>query len=194
MPIENNFIVCPNDCDTPLAVAVENVDPSCPPAPTLAEIDTLLLMHPTLGVPPTDWAVAGAGGWADVIDNSDLTDVKIKQLSVIGTIAAPERPEIIMPAQTKIQGVGTYSARFEVRSLSDGIYDYLQKLQCGGVKPNIWYTSLGGYMYGQNDGIETTSITVNFIKESGEEAYDYAEILIEWRSKTDPLRIDNPLA
>ena len=194
MPLVNEFIVCPNDCDTPLAIAVETIDPSCPPAPTQSEIDTLLLMHPTIGVAPADWTVAGAGGWADVIDNSDLTDVKVKQFSVIGSVAEPERTEVEMPSQTTVSVIATYTATFQLRSLPDNIYLYLQKLQCSNIKPTIWYTSLGGYMYGSEGGIQTTSITVNFTKEAGAEAYDGANIIITWRAQTDPVRIDNPLA
>jgi hypothetical protein len=192
MPLINNFIVCADDCDTPLAIVVEDIDPTCPPAPLLAEIDTLLLMHPTLGAPPADWTVTA--DWATAIDNADITDGKIKQLSVIGSIPAAERPEVTMPSQTIIYREGTYTATFQVRSLPKGVYDYLQKLQCGRIKPKFWYTSLGGYMYGTSNGIQSNSIQVNFIKEAGAEAYDSAEIVLQWKAETDPLRIDNPLA
>jgi hypothetical protein len=150
------------------------------------------MMHPTLGTPPTDWTATA--DWATAIDNSDLTDVNVKQLSVIGSIPEPERPEIIMPAQTIIYREGTYTATFQVRSLPDGVYEYLQKLQCGRIKPKFWYTSLGGYMYGSPEGIQSSSIQVNFIKETGTEAYDSANIVLQWKAETEPLRIDNPLA
>lgn len=196
MPITNVFsIVCPADCNAAGTFGtIEVIDPECPPLPDRSEINELLLMHPTLGVGPVDWTDAGAGGWSVVIDNADATDVKVKQLPVIGTKPDETRSEITMTNLTKIDGVGTYQIELRVKSLPDLTYDFLRGFQCGNIKPIIWFTDLGGHMFGKNEGIQTSKFTVRFPKESGEDAYDEAVITAQWIAQTDPDRITNPLA
>lgn len=196
MPITNDFsIVCPEDCNTAGTFGtIEDVDPECPPQPNRSEINYLYLMHPTLGVGPVDWTVAGVGGWADAIDNADAGDTKVKEIPVIGTKPEETRTEIVMTNLTKLDGVGTYQVELRVKSLPLQTYNFLRGFQCGTIKPKIWYTDLGGFMYGKNEGIQTSKFTVRFPHEAGEDAYTEAIIRAEWLAQTDPDRIDNPLA
>lgn len=196
MPITNVFsIVCPTDCNTAGTFGtIEDIDPECPPQPNRSEINYLYLMHPTLGIGPTDWEVAGVGGWADVLDNADAGDNKVKSLPVIGTKPEETRPEIIMTNLTKLDGVGTYQLQLRVKSLPNLTYDFLRRFQCGTIKPIIWYSDLGGFMYGENSGIQTSRFTVRFPHESGEDAYTEAIITAEFLAQTDPDRITDPLA
>lgn len=180
-------------CATGNLGAIEELDPKCPKKIDRSEINYLLLMHPTLGVPPTDWTVAGAGGWADVIDNTDATDVKVKRLYCIGDKPAETRADIPSADGIVIKGEGTYTLNITLPDLPDNLYDYLRKVQCGKVVPTVWYEDRGGNMFGANDGIETNSIVVNFIKDRGDDAYNRAELIITFVADTDPDRIVSPL-
>ena len=180
-------------CATGNLGAIEELDPKCPLKIDRSEINYLLLMHPTLGVAPTDWAVAGAGGWADVIDNTDATDVKVKRIPVIGDKPAETRADIQSTDGVILKGEGTYTLNITIVDLPPLLYDYLRKVQCGKVIPIVWYEDRGGNMFGQNDGIQTNSVVVNFIKDRGDDAYNRAELIITFTADTDPDRIDSPL-
>lgn len=180
-------------CATGNLGAIENLDPACPQKITRSEINYLLLAHPTLGVPPVDWTIAGVGGWGDAIDNTDATDVNVKRIPVIGDKPAETRADIQSTDGVILKGEGTYTLNVTIPDLPTQLYDYLRKVQCGKVIPIFWYEDRGGDMFGQNDGIQANSVVVNFVKDRGDDAYNRAELIITWVADTDPDRIVSPL-
>lgn len=195
MSLENIFSIdCSTlDCGAGNLGAIENFDPNCAQKLIKSEIGHILLMHPTLGVAPTDWTVEGAGGWADVLDNTDSSDVKVKRIPCIGDKPAEERPEITGTNGVTFDGKGTYTLNITLIDIPDQLYDYMRKVQCGKILPIIWYEDNDGNMYGQNDGIVTTKFTPNFIHDRGQDSYVRIDITIQFIAQTDPDRITSPL-
>ena len=194
MSTGNDFnITCPEDCVVNPFTAVETIDKDCQPLPSQAEITDIILGHPEDAVPPADWTVAGAGGWADVIDNASAGGIKLKRFLVSGSIGEPERTAIEMSAFRKVNGVATYTIEAIFKSIPPLTYDFLRALQCGVLKPKLWYIDAGGKMYGKNDGIETSDVSVVFPHELGKDSYSFATLRLSWEAQTDPDRIDSPI-
>lgn len=193
MAIDNVFsIVCDTvECATGNLGAIEEIDPNCPPEQTLSEINFLEWMHPTLGVAPTDWSLLL--DWTTVIDNTDATDVKVKRMPVIGDKPVEERVDIQQTGGRVTKGQGTYTLNITMPYVTPLLRDYLRKLQCNKMLPVIWYEDRGGNMYGQNDGIQTSTFEVSFPQDRGDDAYNRAELIIKWKAQTDPDRIESPL-
>lgn len=188
----NEFgIVCPEDCDSTDFGAIEVINPNCPPKPKQSEITDIFLMHPTEGIGPADWNLAP--DWAAVIDNADATNTKVKQLSVIGSKPAPDRPEILLPRFKLIKGDATYTIEASIPSLPDLTYDFLRKFQCGSTQIKFWYRDAGGFMYGRQEAIESSNVEVEFIHETGKDSYTAATMTITWEAVTDPQRIVSPV-
>lgn len=196
MATDNTFgITCPEDCvTTDVFVEIETVNPDCPPPPKQSEITDLFLMHPTKGIAPADWTLAaGVGNWNDVIDNADITETKVKRLTVSGTIAEPDRTEVEMTNFKTFFGKGTYTLEATIKSLPDKLRDFLRKFQCGTIAPVFWYKDAGGFMYGANEGICSLSAIPTFPHEAGRDSYTSAILRITWEAQTDPERIDSPI-
>ncbi len=193
MAQDNIFsVVCPTDC-TSTWIGIEDLDPSCGAGLARSEVNFLYLMHPTLGVGPSDWTDASA--WAAVIDNSDATGVKVKALPVVGNVPAEERPDIPLSNGFIAKGEGTFTLTAKIQPLTPDLYDFLRAFQCPGTPPpKFWFTDRGGNMFGKDvEGIQAKSITVNFILEEGDESYEYANIILTWDAQTFPDRIVSPI-
>ena len=159
----------------------------------LSQLESLILQHPVDGTPIDNWG-ASMTALDFQIDNADATDVKQKQIFGVGSVPEPTIDEIETNGfqMTKIKGV--YAISFRLYTFDAVTYDYLRKLQCGTVKPKIYYTTEGGYIYGKNGGIDTTKFQVELIQEEGSSAVEYFQFNIEFNSKTAPDRYLNPLA
>lgn len=196
MPIDNIFsITCPTTCPTsvPFTSAIEEVDVNCQVAPTKSEIYKLLLQDATNGAGVVDWTVPA--DWATAIDNTDITGTKVRELLGIGSIDAPERTVIEMAGHRDKTVTSLYTLTFKVTSLTPQLRSFLRKLQCDNNDPKFWYITVGGNMYGKDEtGIQSSNITVDFILEAGRDAYEYANITLQWYAQIDPDVITSPIS
>lgn len=145
---------------------------------------------------PADMATGS--NWTGLIDNTDSTGDLMKYLVGKGSVTTPEDTIITVARDQEVITDRVYTLNFETTELSDtATYDFLRTLQCGSLKPNIYYASIGGFLYGKkgttDDGIVINSIAVSMPKEVGKEAVDKATLVIKWSSTTDPDRVVNPL-
>jgi hypothetical protein len=188
MATNNIFsITCPTTCPTPVPFtsAIEEVDVNCQIAPLKSEVYTLLLQDATLGAGVADWT--DLADWGTAIDNADTGGTKVRQLLGVGNVAAPERTVVEMAGHRDKNVVSLYTLVFKVTSLTPQLRDFLRKFQCDTNDPKFWYATVGGIMYGKDvTGIQSSNITVDFVLESGRDAYEYANITLQWQAQTDP--------
>lgn len=190
----NTFAIsCPTDCTTGLTLPILP-ETYCQLTPKRSEIDLLVFKGADAG--PAD--MSSGSNWTGLIDNTDATGDLMKYLIGKGSVAAPETTITTVARDQEVVTDNVYTLTYEVYELSDtATYAFLRTLQCGSLKPNIYYGRKGGFLYGKqgttDDGIEINSITVAMPKEAGKEAIDKAILTIKWSATTDPDRVVNPL-
>ena len=140
-------------------------------------------------VKPTDWT--NPAEWAQHLSQSDPG--KIRKLTGIGNLPAPEQETVTISKRRKAFGMRTYTLTHEIDEFNLMNYEWARELQCGGTK-HIWPATIGGFMYGGENGIKVTVIPPNMPLESGENVYKKIQIQFEWTAKYDPPIIANPLA
>ncbi len=183
------------DCTSPLGAADAQLQ-DCPSNITRAEVNSLIIWHPTLGTDITNWPATGETGLVALdfdIDNTDATDVKQKQFFGVGTVSEPEESAVPLNDGQEFVLNRKYSLVFTLWDIPAATYDYLRKIQCGVVKPKFVYSDRANYLYGIDGGIAASKWTVAFIKNTGDDAVNNAQITITWDSSVDPDRVISPL-
>lgn len=138
---------------------------------------------------PVDWTVAGAGGWADVLDQS-VAD-KVRHLIVSGDKPDTENTDVTFSKfRTKtVQRRHTVNA--DIDDISDENYTFMLNLQCGATF-RMWYATYGGKLYGGATGI-LCDVNANYALERGQDSRALIKLNLTWDRKFDPPRIANPL-
>jgi hypothetical protein len=189
-------ITCPDNCST-ATISVLPADVSCQLGTSQSEVDMVIFQEDTV-TGPTD--MSAAADWATLINNTDATGTKMKYLIGSGSVAEPEDTVVTVARGQEILTSRTYTMTFTVFDIStQQVYDFCRKIQCGGVKPKIFFTDLDNLLYGKvvstgpDSGIELSSIKVSMPKDAGKEGLNKAVFVFKWLAKTDPDRVANPL-
>lgn len=196
--MDNIFsIVDPATCDADALTLPALPEELCQLTAKRAEIDLLIFKGTAAG--PT--SMASGSDWTGKIDNTDATGAAMKYLIGRGSVADPEDTIFAAARDKEIVTDRVFTLLFEVTDISEAeVYDYLRTLQTGVYLPNIYYQSLGGFLYGKvntggtDDGIKIKSCKVRFPKETGKEATDRAFIEIKFSALVDPDRVVSPLS
>jgi len=162
-----------------------------------SEVNSLVWWHPTggsTGTPTniTNWGATLATSDFD-IDNADATDVKQKRIFGVGDMPSPEFSSVTVNNFNTVDIAGTWTLNFDIYDVGSSSYDYLRKLECSKVKPQFVFTTVGGKIYGDADGITPTQFRLSPVLERGEESIEKWVLTITWKSQTAPDRYDNPL-
>lgn len=157
-----------------------------------SEVNSVIFWHPTLGTAPTNWGPTIAALDFN-IDNADATDVKQKQIFVTGSVPEATDTEVTLNGFQTVTLSRTHTMTVNLYTFGDATYDYLRKIQCGKVKPQFVFTTMGGKLFGKDGGITPSKINANFVLNEGEESFETWTIVFEWKSLTAPDRLDNPL-
>jgi hypothetical protein len=146
----------------------------------------------------TDWE--SAVEWAGRIDNAATgatalptlpTKAKIRQLFGIGSLDAPDRPEIEISRRRKVFGDPEFSLTFQVDDTGDVNWnDFMLGLPSGGQVYSIWFGT-EARLFGGDTGITATMTANPLIPESKDELMKIV-ITITWTG-TIPSVTDNPL-
>ena len=183
------------DCTSALGAAADQLQ-DCPKNITRAEVNTIILQHPTLGTAITNWPATGETGLLITdfdIDNTDVLDVSQKQFFGVGTVSEPEESAVpLNDGQEHILN-RKYTLVFTMWDIPAATYDYLRQIQCGVVKPKFTYGDRANYLYGIDGGLVASKWTVAFPKNTGDDAVNNAQITVTWDAKTDPDRVISPL-
>lgn len=186
--VDCDTIQCPDGPLGALSVQTENCNDV-----NLSEVNSIIWIHPTLGL--------GIDNWGSVltpadfnIDNSDTTDAAQKQIFVTGGVAEPEETEVTLNGFQTVTLNKTFTLSAEFYSDgSEETYNYLRKLECNKVKPNFWFTTMGGKIFGRDGGITPSKFSLSKVLEQGEESVEKWVINIQWKALTSPDRYDYPL-
>ncbi|TXH47173.1 MAG: hypothetical protein E6Q97_27840 [Desulfurellales bacterium] len=161
---------------------------TCNPQLLQAQISVIYLAND--GYPLTNWE--DPAEWASRINNSSADANAIRELIVIGSIAAPSQTEKKISGGRKIFSPAEYTLTGRIDDNSDTNYDFMRGTGCNR-QYRMWYGTLGAKLYGGNTGI-----LVNFRgwEEIVEDDLEYATLNFEvkWTSRLSPLRITNPIA
>jgi hypothetical protein len=178
-------LVCPTDCTSELPVVEFS---TCNPQLLQAQISVIYLAND--GYPLTNWE--DPAEWASRIDNDSTDANAIRELIVIGSIAAPSQTEKKISGGRKVFTIPERTLTGRIDDNSDTNYDFARGTGCNR-QYRTWYGTLGAKLYGGNTGI-----LANFRawEEIVEDELEYATINFEikWSSKFAPLRITNPIA
>lgn len=138
--------------------------------------------------------------WATRIDNAStglsalpaspsLAD--IRQLFGIGSLTAPDRPEVEISRKRKVYGEPDFTLTFAVDDTSNTNWNnFMGGLPTGGQVYSVWFAT-EDRIFGGNDGITATVIANPEIPESAEELQKII-LTVTWKG-TIPEVADNPL-
>lgn len=186
--IDCDLITCPGGS----LGAMGAMDISCDPNLNQSEINSLILVHPTLGTPITNWGASLVIG-DFTIDNADATNVDQKRVFGQGDMPASEVVTVITNNFNENVLTRKYTLNFSVYDINAVTYDYFRKLQCSTVKPLLYFTTVAQKIKGKDGGIVLTSFKVDTPLERGPESVERIDIIATWEAKTSPDSYDSPL-
>lgn len=138
--------------------------------------------------------------WATRIDNASTgltalpnspSKADIRQLFGIGSLTAPDRPEVEISRKRKVYGEPDFTLTFAVDDTSDTNWNnFMGGLPTGGQVYSVWFGT-EDRIFGGNDGITATIIANPEIPESAEELQKII-LTVTWKG-TIPEVANNPL-
>lgn len=183
------------DCDAQICAAALGEATTqvqdCPANINQSEVDSVILVHPTLGTLITNFGPTLAAIDFD-ISNEDPTDVSQKRFFGIGSVPANEVQEVLLNNFQNYQLDKTFTLTMDIFDISPDTYDYFRRIQCGKVKPLIYYTTVADKIYGSAVGISPIKFAVTTPLDSGEGSLEKITIEVSWKAKTSPDRYDMP--
>jgi len=192
----NADYLCPTcaECDE-LEVPDFSFNDNCDPEQNESEICDILF---TIEDPenagealggPTDWTLAP--DWATAIDNTGTGTVR--RLTVLGDLPEPEQEIRIASKRRKVMGPKNFTLNGTIDDVTDANYDAARILECGGVV-RMWYATIGGKLYGGQEGIKASITKANMPLDRGQNTFERIELQFQWEHSCHPPRTDNPLA
>lgn len=186
---------CPTDCST---VDLPTVDfPSCVEAiyEELSEICGIYIVGESSTTPgepqvkPGDWTTLAA--WEAVLGQTG-TD-KIRYLVGMGDLPEPEQTVRTLSKKRKKLGNKIFTLNFDVDDINDTNREFIRAMECGKTV-FLWFETLGGALYGGENGIKADVVAANLPLDRGPDSYARGVLQFEWESTCHPLRVDNPMA
>ena len=179
------------DCDTAILGAATTITSKCLET-DLSQIGGVMLWHDTLAPNPTNWGNAMVVG-DFVIDNENALDTTLKRFPIVGSSPKPDYTKITTFGFKTVTTLKKRTVTFKLYHVDSVTYDYLRRLECGKVRPNVLFETEGGYILGKDGGIQYDDFELDPVWEEGEDAVEYWECVITFNSKNAPDRVPNPL-
>ena len=177
--------VCATDCTTTLPVVSFS---ECAPVLLQAQVSDVYLAND--GYPLTDWR--DPAEWAARLSNDSTDANAIRHMTVIASIADPTVTEKKISHRRIVYSPQEFTITGNIDDNSDTNYDFMRATGCNR-QYRMWYATLGGKLYGDNNGILTNLRMWEVIVEDDNE-YAVLRLQLKWKSQFAPPRIDNPLA
>jgi len=179
-------IVCPTTCE---AVLPSFKFDECNPEINNSQISKIYF-KPRNAPPfadvsdPTEWA-------ARLGNDSTEEDHDIRVLTGIGSLPKPTPAVANISLRRKRTTNRAYALTFRVDETNQANHDGMRQLQCGG-DYTIWYETIGGLLFGGNEGIDA-NIDVGGNHGEGDDDIINHEYLFDWNNLHDPERVKSPL-
>lgn len=182
----NNDPVCPTDCSV-VTPAVDFSD--CNPSINAAQIKNIYVTNP--GYPLANWE--DPSEWAARVSNSSSTVSAIRRYTVIGSKPRPTSTIKKISHDRSIAGTKQHVLNIKIDETNDMNYENIVRAsECGGQR-QMWYETMGGKLYGGNEGIPSSIVIDDVIVEDLEDIERF-EGEITWSAKFHPERISSPIA
>lgn len=156
---------------------------TCPVSPPLSQI-VKVFAAPNGAYLPADWE--SQANFFAAIDNADITDAYIKSIVGKGSL--------------QIQDIGTTTGRTyqmicrriftleHVAPVSQLMYDFSRVLERNWTGFRIWYLTLGGYLYGGQNGIQVHHTGATLAKEAEADSHEETTMRFVWYADGSPDR------
>lgn len=190
-----SLISCPADCATDNVWPAIPVEQDCPSyAQTLSQVSDLIIIPDGAADVFDDWAGDNPTQVYvnDSIDNTIADNIAAHILTGIGGVAEPEGLVLDYPKLQQQVVERTYTLTHRIVNLSNTMYDFLLKMQCGALNFTFYYCDLGGFVYGVDGGLVPYSVDVDMPHGGGNDDRAFADIIITWKAKGDPDRGTTP--
>lgn len=194
----NSFLNCDTSCDATVTLPIIPALQLCTAYPRRYSQIMGIVLQPIAGNVPFDCSAADCEAGTppmvvtDEVDNTDLTGTKSKYIAGEGGIAVPDKVTDEYPGRQTRNSFRTFTLVLNVYNLECEMYELLRALQCGNTAFKLWYYSLGGWLYGCDDGISISSIDVDFPHSEGRDDKELATITITWDADGDAARVPAP--
>lgn len=192
----NEWLLCPEDCGDPVTLPAISPNQLCTSYKQRYSQILGIVFVPNGATDPIDCTAADCDTApvivADSLDNSDVTGTKSKYVVGEGGIAVPDKIVDEYPARQARTSFRTFTITHTVKNLECDMYDFLRTLQCGDTSFKIYYTTVGGWIFGCPDGISITSVDVDFPHGEGREDKEFATLTITFEATGDPVRYKAP--
>lgn len=190
-----NFLTCPEDCDTDILLPAISQDQDCSTwVPKDSQVCDLFIV-PSGAPDPFDWTTPATPADGATINNAEALNAAPKRLVGEGGIAVPEKRIIDYPKKKSRIADRDYTLQMRFRNLTDEMYAFLRKFQCGWTNFTFYYGTVGGRLFGkQAAGIPVQRVDVDFPLGEGRDDKEEAIVTIIWNADGDPDRWPNPFA
>lgn len=138
---------------------------------------------------PTDWTQTA--DWTAAIDNTAAD--KVRKLTGIGDLPEPEQEIRIVSKRRKVMGLKNFTLNHTIDDVTDENYNAARELECGGVV-RLWLRTLGGRLYGGQEGIRASITKANMPLDRGQNTFERIELQFQWEHSCHPPRIADPIA
>jgi len=179
------------DCETAILGAATTITSKCLES-DLSQIGGIILWHDAVAPNPSNWGMSMIEG-DFAIDNENADDTKQKRFPIVGSSAKPEYTKQTTFGFKQVTTLKKRTITFKLYHVDSVTYDYLRKLECGKVRPNVLFETEGGYILGKDGGIQYDEFELDPIWEEGDSAIEYWEGTLTFNSKNAPDRVPNPL-
>lgn len=178
-------ITCPTDCEVTLPVFKFD---DCAPEVNQSQIAFIYL---AAGNAPAFEDVSDPSEWASRLGNGEDPQNDIRKITGIGSKPKPTPSVTNISLKRKITTDRAHAITFRVDESNEENHDATLTIQCGGTY-KIWYQTLGGLLFGGDEGIKVTIDAGEVLGEGDDDVINY-EYLIEWNKKHSPERIVSPM-
>lgn len=169
-------------------------DQNCSEIPDLSQVSDLYIT-PTGATDAFDYTGGDPTAVVGGIDNTVTDNSKTKWLVGKGGV---DDPELVTYAAAKgniVIAERRYRLIFELPVRSAAVRNLLLQLQCNWKDFNFRFGTIGGNLFGGENGISPSSVNAFLPLASGDDDYEIGRIEIGYRTKNgDPDRHPNPLA
>jgi hypothetical protein len=167
------------DCENTFQLGAIPTDQNCLISPILSQVSDLYIKAENAPAPFT-WA-AGAPSLNDEgIGNNVPNNNRSKWLVGKGGIPDPEETVYQGPKLKEVVGRRVFQLTFETEIYSKGQRDFLRQLQSNWSEYTFWIGSLGGRLFGGEDGIVPYFSNAILPLRSGNEDTEIGIIVIEF--------------
>jgi|JI8StandDraft_1071087.scaffolds.fasta_scaffold175855_2 hypothetical protein len=177
-----SLISCPADCATDNVWPAIPVQQDCPSyEQTLSQIYEVVIVPDEAG---DIWGGTWDSGYPDPtfelgsIDNTVADNTKAHIFVGIGGMDEPTESILQYPGLQERVEEETYTVRFRILNMSNANNDHLDKLECGALNYKVFFTDLGGFVYGFDGGITPKKVSVERPHGAGNDDRLFAELVI----------------